>query len=166
MGVGRVAVLGTLGRDGFGYELRRGLEDRGIDSNLLVESPTLQTFTYTKLINGSSGEEDLPRVDFINNSLLDAETERCVIDVLKQSISAFDVILISDQAETLKGGVVTAAVREALFELAQQRIEKVFIADSRTRAEEFRHVIIKPNRQEADAACIKLFSARSTMLAC
>src|SRR5438270_10350751 len=35
---GHVAVLGVAGDDGFGYELRRALESRGISTSLLVES--------------------------------------------------------------------------------------------------------------------------------
>ena len=33
------------------------------------------------------------------------------------------------------------------------------MADSRTRIDEFRNVIVKPNRQEAETACRKLFGA-------
>jgi len=57
-GVGRVAVLGVLGNDGFGYELRQALAGRVIDSRLLVVVPGLQTFTYTKVINAETGVED------------------------------------------------------------------------------------------------------------
>ena len=36
-----------------------------ISHDLLVEAPGVATFTYTKLINAQTGEEDLPRVDFV-----------------------------------------------------------------------------------------------------
>src|SRR5437867_10721006 len=51
MGVGRVAVLGAVGDDGFGYELRCALGGRGIAADHLITVPGIQTFTYTKLIN-------------------------------------------------------------------------------------------------------------------
>src|SRR4051794_26836306 len=38
LGVGRVSLLGVIGADGHGYELRRALRERSIDSDLLVES--------------------------------------------------------------------------------------------------------------------------------
>src|SRR5580704_3099485 len=60
LGVGRVSVLGAVGADGFGYELRQSLESRGISTGLLVQSEELATFTYTKLINITSGVEDQP----------------------------------------------------------------------------------------------------------
>src|SRR5437588_192638 len=35
LGIGRIAVLGAVGDDGFGYELKRALEQRGISPDLL-----------------------------------------------------------------------------------------------------------------------------------
>jgi len=61
----------------------------------------------------------------------------------------FDLVIVSDQAETAAGGVVTARVREALTPIAEK---KVVWVDSRVRAEHFRGVILKPNRDEAEAA--------------
>ena len=159
MGVGRVSVLGAIGDDGFGHELRRALGARRIIADQLIGVPDIQTFTYTKLINAATGEEDLPRIDFISNSPLDKQTERQILKSLLDNISAFDVILISDQAETSRGGVVTPELRQLLAELALQYPDKIFMADSRTRIEEFRNVIVKPNRQEAGTACHKLFGA-------
>jgi bifunctional ADP-heptose synthase (sugar kinase/adenylyltransferase) len=159
MGVGRVSVLGAVGHDGFGYELRCALGARCINADNLIALPDIQTFTYTKLINALTGEEDLPRIDFICNRPLDKQAEQQLLDKLRSNIAAFDVILVSDQAETSRGGVVTAALRQLLAELALQYPDKIFMADSRTRIEEFRNVIIKPNRQEAETACRKLFGA-------
>src|SRR5882672_12176643 len=55
MNVGRVAVLGAVGDDGFGYELRGALTARGISTDHLITAPAAQTFTYPKLVNGVSG---------------------------------------------------------------------------------------------------------------
>src|SRR5437867_1313830 len=43
LGVGRVAVLGVVGDDGFGYELADALGQSGIESGLLVREPHMQT---------------------------------------------------------------------------------------------------------------------------
>src|SRR5216683_4637957 len=51
LGVQRVSVLGAMGDDGNGYELACGLGVRGISAELMVKSPQVSTFTYTKLIN-------------------------------------------------------------------------------------------------------------------
>jgi rfaE bifunctional protein kinase chain/domain len=157
LGVGRVAVLGAIGEDGFGAELAAALGRRGISSDLCVRSAAMQTFTYTKLINQSTGVEDRPRIDFINTSPLPTGVEREILDRLQQTIDAFDVILVSDQAETSQGGVVTPAMRDLLADLAPNYPEKVVFADSRARIGLFRNVIVKPNQQEAEAACGDLF---------
>lgn len=153
LGAGRVAVLGAIGNDGFGHELRQALAARGIESDLLVKAVELQTFTYTKLLNSTTGVEDQPRIDFINTKPLDEDIERQVLDRLDAHAGDFDVVLIADQAETGQGGVMTPAARQLLAALADKHRDNVFWVDSRMRPELFRNVIVKPNREEAAAAC-------------
>jgi len=150
---GRVSVLGLVGEDGFGYELERALAARGISGNLLVRTPGVPTFTYTKLINCVTAVEDLPRVDFVYAQPLPPEIEREIVARLERAAADHDVILVSDQAETETGGVVTPAVRQALARIAESRPGMVIWVDSRLRPEHFRAVIVKPNQQEAEAAC-------------
>jgi rfaE bifunctional protein kinase chain/domain len=156
LGLGRIAVLGVTGDDGFAYELKAALSRQHIESGL-IKAAEMQSFTYTKLINSKTNKEDLPRIDFINTTPLSAQVERRVLESLPAAVAGFDVILISDQAETSAGGVVTPAVRARLGELAVQHPDRVFVADSRARIEHFRNMIIKPNREEAEAACGRVF---------
>lgn len=152
LGAGRVAVLGIVGEDGFGWELERALRARGIDADLLIRSAEVPTFTYTKLINDASDEEDLPRVDFIHTREISHELEARVIETFERVVSDFDVVIVSDQAETAAGGVVTARMREALTPVASKKIVWV---DSRVRSELFRGVILKPNLDEAEGASLR-----------
>jgi len=156
LGVGRVAVLGVTGDDGFGFELRRALEVRRIEAQRLVACGELQTFTYTKVINASNGVEDRPRLDFIRTQPLASDVDQRIVAGLKEMAAGFQVILVADQAETDLGGAVTPAVRGALAECAAREPEKIIWVDSRMRPEMFRRVIVKPNQQEADAACRRL----------
>jgi rfaE bifunctional protein kinase chain/domain len=159
LGVKRVAVLGIIGDDGFGAELERALAARGASGEFLVKDPRVQTFTYTKLLNARTGVEDLPRVDWINTRPMPKVAERQVLEKLRAAADSFDAVIVSDQAETEQGGVVTASVRGWLSELGRRDPRKVIVADSRKRVERFRNVILKPNRQEADTACRTLFGA-------
>ena len=156
LGASRVAVLGVVGDDGHGRELLRSLETRGISAELMVTGAATPTFTYTKLINAETGIEDRPRVDFISRQPLPGEIERQVLDRLESAAAGADVILVSDQAET-EQGVITPAVRRLLTVLAVRHSQKIFWADSRKRVHEFRKVIVKPNREEAATACMRLF---------
>lgn len=157
LGAGRVAVLGAIGKDGFGYELKLALQRRRIESNLLVESDLIPTFTYTKLINRQTGEEDLPRVDYVFTEPLPIEIESQIVQRLNTQAAAWDVIIVADQAETNAGGVVTPRVREAICDLARRHSTKTFWVDSRMRSELFRDVIVKPNEREAAEACQRMF---------
>lgn len=157
LGAGRVSVLGAIGQDGFGFELERALAERKIEYNLVVASKNIQTFTYTKLINKRTAIEDLPRCDFINTSSLPADVENQLIANFNVHFNEFDVILVSDQAETERGGVVTAWFRDLIADVAERYPQKVIVADSRTRIELFRNVVAKPNHEEAAAASQRLF---------
>ncbi len=156
LGVGRVAVLGAVGEDGHGFELARALASRGIDNEMLVRSPAIQTFTYTKLINAANGVEDLPRVDFINRQALPAAVEGEVLERFRAAAPEFDVVFVADQAEA-EQGVVTGRVREQINDFAARRGERVVWVDSRLRCALFRRAVIKPNEREAEAACRELF---------
>jgi bifunctional ADP-heptose synthase (sugar kinase/adenylyltransferase) len=109
------------------------------------------------LINSSNGEEDQPRVDFINTRPLPASIEKQVLVHLDNFADTFDVLFVSDQAETKQGGVVTPVVRDRLLKIAESNPNKVIWVDSRVRVERFQKMILKPNEQEADAASIALF---------
>jgi rfaE bifunctional protein kinase chain/domain len=152
LGAGGVAVLGVVGEDGFGWELDRALRGRGIDSGLLVRSSEVPTFTYTKLINDVTDVEDLPRIDFIHTREISLSLESRVMELFLRVVPDFDVVIVSDQAETAAGGIVTARLREALTAVASKKIVWV---DSRVRSELFRGVILKPNIDEAEGASIR-----------
>jgi rfaE bifunctional protein kinase chain/domain len=157
LGVGRVSVLGVIGEDGHGFELRQALAQRAIDGDLLVESASVQTFTYTKLINSRTGEEDQPRVDFVNQTTLPEAAVQAVLGRLREAFAAFDIVIVSDQAEGGCGGVVNAEVRAAIEELVSRDPGKTVLVDSRTKIAEFRGVIAKPNHIEAGQASRDLF---------
>lgn len=157
LGIYRTGVLGVVGDDGAGMELLRGLEARDISTELVVKTPAVPTFTYTKLINSKTGVEDLPRVDYVYTRPMPDEVERKLLNRLESAVGGYDVILVEDQAETEHGGVVTPAVRKSLAELAIRHRRKVFWVDSRKRIEHFRKMIAKPNRDEAAEASMRVF---------
>jgi rfaE bifunctional protein kinase chain/domain len=152
----RVAVLGVFGDDGSAVDLQRALEARDISTEFMVKA-RIPTFTYTKLINGQTGIEDRPRVDHVSTQPIPEEIERKILTRLESAVGGYDVIIVADQAETEHGGVVTPAMRRMLRDLALRNPDKVFWADSRKRIEHFRRLVVKPNRQEADEACLRLF---------
>jgi rfaE bifunctional protein kinase chain/domain len=152
LGAKQVSVLGITGDDGYAFELSRALNERGIDASNLIRSSSLQTFTYTKLINSTNRVEDQPRVDFIHSEPLPADLETQLLARLREIASNFDAIIVLDQSETPASGVVTAGLRDSLSVLSN----RIVWADSRIRSELFRNVTVKVNRQEAVTACHRL----------
>ncbi len=154
LGVGSVSLLGLVGDDGFGYELKQALSERRISFDLLITHPGHPTFTYTKLINQATGVEDLPRVDFISSEPTPARAESMVLEQLREWAGRFDVVFISDQAETQIGGLITPLIRRELEPLAARQF---FFVDSRMHLNDFRGVVLKPNQEEAETMCRRLF---------
>jgi len=156
LGVGRVSVMGAIGEDSHGDELFRALGSRDIGVDLVMRSPLIQTFTYTKHINSETGIEDLPRVDFINNAPLPESIDQQLTRSFESFADIFDAILVCDQAETAKGGIVTSMLRSAINDFAKRSPHKVVWVDSRKRAEHFQSCYLKPNEDEAREAATRL----------
>jgi len=150
LGVGVVA-LGVVGDDGEGYELKRGLEMMGVDTEPLVQVPDLLTPTYTKpLLRETDGRvQELNRLDIVNRAPLLPEIEDAVISRLRQVIERVQGVIVADQVRAQNCGVVTDRVRDEIVGLAHTHPEVIFAADSRERIGLFRHVILKPNAREA-----------------
>lgn len=152
----QVSVLSLIGDDGHGFELLRALRQRNIGADLLLRESSLPTFTYTKLINAATDIEDQPRADFIFTGEIPRAAEQALSERLRDVASRFDLICVSDQAETDRGGVVTSAIRDQLTSLAQAG---AFVwVDSRRRIEQFRHAVLKVNEEESHGALERIHS--------
>jgi rfaE bifunctional protein kinase chain/domain len=149
----QVTALGVIGDDGQGYELKRGLMERGVDI-ALIERADRFTPTYTKpMVRESDGREhEIQRLDIKNRSLLPAEVEDLVIDRLRALVPQVDGVIVADQVPEANCGVITDRVRAEIGKLALRHPGVVFAADSRTRIGLFQHVIVKPNAREATLA--------------
>ncbi len=134
-----VAALGVIGDDGQGYELKRGLVQRGVDIAPLIERADRFTPTYTKpLVRESDGREhEIERLDIKNRSPLPAEVEDLIVDRLRALVPQVDGVIVADR------------VRAEIGELALRHPGVVFAADSRARIGLFQRVIVKPNAREA-----------------
>jgi rfaE bifunctional protein kinase chain/domain len=150
----KVMALGVIGDDGEGYELRRGLIERGVEIEPLIGRSDLFTPTYTKpMMREPDGwEHEIQRLDIKNRMPLPAEAEEEVIARLRALVPKVNAVVVADQVQERNYGVITDRVREEIGRLALSYPEKIFAADSRERIGLFRHVIIKPNRREATLA--------------
>ncbi len=158
LGVGSIAVVGFTGDDGEGYELRRALEAQGISTTHLVRSAAVVTGTYIKptALRPDGSEEELERLDIKNRRPVPPAIEQAMVTSLEAIATGrqVDAIIIADQVEERNHGAITDRVREAICHLAAAHPEIVWLADSRRRIGEYRHVRLKPNRDECLRAIV------------
>ena len=150
MGIGQVATISVLGVDGQGFDLKRALQQSGVDTTWTLESPDVHTPTFTKPMMHEPHKTpyEMERIDIENRQPLPRQIEDAVIDTLKSNIDQFHGVIVIDQVQASCYGVVTDRVREQVVRLSARYPEKVFFADSRNNIGKFRSAIVKPNRQE------------------
>lgn len=149
-----VTVLCVIGDDGEGLELERALRATGVDCAALIKRAERFTPTYTKpmLKDGSGAERELSRIDTKNRTRLPTGAEDELCARLSGLVMQADAVIAVDQVEETDCGVITARVRGALGELAEQHPTKIFAAESRANIGRFRNMILKPNVRELRAA--------------
>jgi rfaE bifunctional protein kinase chain/domain len=147
----QVTALGVIGDDGMGYELLRGLRQRGVNVEPMIQAPGRFTPTYTKpMLREADGHaHEIQRLDIKNRASLPATLEQRIIAHLCDWIDRANGIVVADQVPERNCGVLTDRVRAALAELALSRPDKNIAVDSRMRIGEFAQVIVKPNAHEA-----------------
>ena len=150
----KVSALGAIGQDGKGFELKRGLTERGVAIDALIAHPDLFTPTYTKpmMREPDGSQHELQRIDIKNRQPMPASVERAIVDRLQTLVPQVDGVIIADQVPEANCGTVTENVRAEIGALAQDHPDLFFAADSRKRIGKFQHIIIKPNAAEAVAA--------------
>lgn len=150
LGAGELRAVGIVGDDAYGFELKRELKRRRVNTDALIAASERFTPTYTKpMLRESAGERELERFDIINRTPTPAALESRLLDHLAAVLPQVDAIVLLDQVSHADCGVVTARVRDAVAELADKNVDKIFYADSRKLIGSFRNVIIKANHHEA-----------------
>ena len=146
LGIGRISVVGFCGKDGEGYELLRALRGlRGVNLEHFVETPHRRTFTYTKPM--LAGRE-LSRLDLKNWTPTPPEVEKKIIGAIRALADEVDAFIVMDQVDVAETGVVTAAVREAIGEIARAKSTLPILADSRRSLRDWPPVTMKMNGKE------------------
>lgn len=144
-----VIALGVIGEDGSGYELKRALAATGVDIAPLIESRERVTPTYTKPLRDG---RELNRLDSKNRTPLPTAIEDEIILRLREWVARVNGVIVVDQVQDVNCGVITDRVRGEIATLAQNRRDKIFVAESRERIGLFRDIIVQANTREARRA--------------
>jgi len=141
--VKRVAIIGLLGKDRSGQQLRELLAEQKIDTSNAVEEATFHTIVKTRIIARHQQVVRVDREKFVGPSLSQIEE---VVAAIRKDISETDAIIFEDYG---KGFLSTELVSQIAD--AARSAGKIVAADPNPRnLVEWRGLtVIKPNRTEA-----------------
>jgi bifunctional ADP-heptose synthase (sugar kinase/adenylyltransferase) len=154
LGAGSLVPITCLGDDGEGSTLLKILSGiRTVDTDKILIEPTRFTPTYCKpiLMTGAHAEE-LNRLDTKNRTPLPRPIEDRLRELVSSAWQTLDAVIVLDQVSEEDCGVITSGMRMHLAELAKETPSKPVLADSRNRIGLFRHMSVKPNAGECQAA--------------
>jgi rfaE bifunctional protein kinase chain/domain len=136
-------LVGVVGADQAGGQLRAGLEDRGIGSVGLLAEEGRPTTTKTRII---AHNQQVVRVDHEQRRSITPEIERRLLELVDERLPAMDACILSDYA---KGTVSPALARHVLARAAA--LGKPVVVDPKgSDFGKYRGAtLLKPNLQEA-----------------
>jgi len=144
---GKVSLSGVIGNDYHGGVLMNLLKERGIEREGIFIDSSRPTTTKTKILSGGfhSPKQQVLRIDHESINYISPKLENKILSYLKDKISDFDALIISDYSN----GVVTKRVLREISELSK-KYSKIIIGDSRDNIIDFKgFTLIAPNDVEA-----------------
>ena len=145
---GKCSALGVYGDDYYGNKLLQILNEKGIETDLMILDKTRKTTTKTR-ISGSCNQsitQQIVRIDRQTKTPLSAEIEQKVIENIEKSIHKFDGIILSDyHLGFLTENVVKCAIEQA------KKHNKIIVADIQKNMEKYKGVTaITPNQPDSE----------------
>lgn len=145
-----VYLAGMIGDDISGGHLRERLRAADIHMEGLVSEVGRPTSTKTRILAGDTQlvQQQIVRVDRIDDSELADACKQQIIDYLKRMLPEVDALILSDY----ENGVISPDIIETAIPLAR-KLHKVITVDSHGDLARFQGVTaLTPNQPEAEAS--------------
>ena len=154
LGVGLLVPVTVIGDDGHGFDLLREVRRLPVDTTHILSDPRRLTPTYTKPMQQDVAGvwRELNRVDVRTRGPLRDEATRELCARLRLAWQSSDGLIVLDQINEENWGVINAAVRDCLAELARESPKKLMLVDSRAHLAKFDFGTLKGNRREVTNA--------------
>lgn len=143
-------MVGIVGADEAGVELRGLLESAGIRTEGIAVAPDRPTITKTRILAHDSNiiRQQVVRLDRISREPAKPETVGRLVSYLRSAVPQMDAVLLSDY----KSGVVTPEIVEECRSLAHQH-QKLLTVDSQGDLQRFAgYGLVKANQAEVEAS--------------
>lgn len=139
-----IQVVGVIGDDIFGRELRRQFEQLGVDTTRLV----VQKENYDTVAFGKPylDEREEPRVDFGFFNRRSAATDAALLDGIREVLKTADAMIVNQQ---VPGSITNESFIEQANQLFAKCPDKPILLDSRHFGDRFKHIVRKINDREA-----------------
>jgi rfaE bifunctional protein kinase chain/domain len=139
-----IQVIGVIGDDIFGRELRRQLDALGVDTkHLIAQCENFDTVTFAKPYVEDAEE---PRIDFGFFNKRSAATDEALLNGIRHALRKADALIVNQQ---VPGSITDESFIEQANRLFGEFPDKVILLDSRHCGEKFKHVCRKTNGREA-----------------
>ncbi|MBI5629435.1 MAG: D-glycero-beta-D-manno-heptose-7-phosphate kinase [Elusimicrobia bacterium] len=139
----QVILLGVVGNDGAGRELRSQLGLKGIPSDHLLCDPERVTAQKCRVI---AERQQMVRYDRENGNPIGRETENLLLGALAEALKTADAVILSDYGK----GVLTPRVLERAISGARRRGIPITVDPKIEHFRRYRKVsCLTPNLQEA-----------------
>jgi D-beta-D-heptose 7-phosphate kinase/D-beta-D-heptose 1-phosphate adenosyltransferase len=154
----RTSLVGLVGKDGDGLQVRQILADQGIDAGGVVTDESRPTTVKERYIGRAQARhpQQMIRVDYENREPVGEEVERRLVENIAAALQDADIVLVSDYDK----GVCTPSLMRSVVVAAKQRGVRV-VADP-TRGGDYAKYrgcsAITPNRLEAGLATGRVIS--------
>jgi D-beta-D-heptose 7-phosphate kinase/D-beta-D-heptose 1-phosphate adenosyltransferase len=139
-------LMGRVGKDSSANELRRLLNEEGVNTDPMLESETLPTIAKTRII---ARQQHVVRVDRETIEKLSAEELKLISSRLEAMLPELDGVIIEDYGK----GFVTQAFADQVIGLCKAAGKLVTVDPSPHNPLSWKNAsLVKPNRLEAFAA--------------
>lgn len=143
---GRAVLSGVVGADTQAAELRRALEERGVECDGVLEDPDRATTTKTRVI---AHNQQVVRTDFEQRAPLVPDLDERLSSWCAGEIETADAVVLSDYAK----GVVSERVARAVIGAARDRGRPVVVDPKGRDYAKYRGAtVLTPNVHDAERA--------------
>jgi len=136
---GKVSVLGVIGEDDAGKQLKQELEKRNVNIEYIISQQDIPTI---QKVRAYAQHQQLLRFDYEKKNAVSQESSDTFKDILRSALPKTDIVVVSDYAK----GVVKREIMESL-----KRYNKKVILDPKPSNKDAytRVYLMTPNAKEA-----------------
>ncbi len=147
----QVYAVGVIGNDINGTILKKSLEERGVQTQGLIQSDKRKTATYSRLVCGGKkrAKQHLARFDIENKDSILPEDISKTFNFIRENIQKVDAIIVADYDDVGNIGLISPELCNELLKLSKLYNKKI-IGDSRREIKKYNGFnLIVPNEDEA-----------------